>query len=122
MITTIPLAILGFLLGCALAAAITYRQRWNALKLAPAGPGAALMTALGGAPAADTRDRALADWTRDTKITVCSVTGTWVSMTLAELANSSVPYRSWNVPTSVEIHPRSMDARTDQDQAKEHRG
>lgn len=67
-------------------------------------------------------DRALADWTRNTKITVCSVTGTWVSMTFAQLAKSPVPYRSWNVPTSVEIHPRSTDARTDQEHAKEHRG
>ena len=66
------------------------------------------------------RDGALADWTRNTKITVCTVTGTWVSMTLAELARSPVPYRCWNVPTSVEFHPASIDI--DREQAKEHRG
>lgn len=65
----------------------------------------------------------LADWARNTKITVHTVTGTWVSMTLAELAVSPVDFRAWNVPTSVEIHHRERQNLTpDTDQAKEHRG
>jgi hypothetical protein len=70
------------------------------------------------------RDHMLVTWMQETKITVNTVTGTWVSMTLAELANSSVPHRSWNVPISVELHPRDryVGGVVDEDQAKEHRG
>lgn len=102
----------GFL-GAAVAAAGTYRQRWQAAA-----------RTLKGSTWADTEVLRLADWATDTKITVNTVTGTWVSMTLAELANSAVPHRSWNVPISVELHPRDryVGVVVDEGQAKEHRG
>ncbi len=112
MNVTLFVACIGYaLLGAASLAALTYRQRWAAAVRARE-------TDL------HTRDsvRRLAEWAVDTKITVCSVTGTWFSMTLAELSKSPVPYRAWNVPTSVEFHPRSMDVQADTEQAKEHRG
>lgn len=101
----------GFL-GAAVAAAGTYRQRWQAAA-----------RTLRGSTWADTETVRLADWAADTKITVNTVTGAWVSMTLAEVANSSAPHRSWNVPTSVRLHPaREQWGVIDEDQAKEHRG
>ena len=108
----LTIAAIGYgLLGMTFAAALTYRGRWEkAVREQQAEPHTADSI------------RRLAEWTVDTKITVCSVTGVWTSMTLAEMANSPVPYRAWNVPTSVEFHPRSVDVKADEEKAKEHRG
>jgi hypothetical protein len=107
-------ALLLMWIGCIFGAIVLHKCRQE-LKRQVTGIQAAI---------ADSKTQALAGWARDTKITVCSVTGTWFSMTLAELAASPVPYRCWNVPTSVEFHPASMDvtAYVDQEHAKEHRG
>lgn len=102
------------LLAAALMAALTYRQRL-----------ASLQDVRRMENCTSAEDQALASWTRNTKITVNTVTGTWISLTMRELAASPVQHRAWNVPTSVEIHPRTMNVRRDQDQqdqAKEHRG
>lgn len=106
---------LSTLLGIASVLTLTCRQRWSAARR--------LLVTQQCADAADIKDRALAHWTRNTKISVNTVTGAWVSMTLAELANSPVPHRGWNVPISVELHPKDQYVgAVDEDQAKEHRG
>jgi hypothetical protein len=48
-------------------------------------------------------NRVLADWCRNTNLTVIAVTGTEFTMSLADLANSEHPYRSWNVPVSAAV-------------------
>lgn len=111
-IVLISCGVAWFLLGGTCMAALTYRRRLALLED---------VRRMENCTRAE--DLALASWARDTKITVNTVTGTWISMTMRELAASSVQHRAWNVPTSVEIHPRSVDVRRDQaDQAKEHRG
>ena len=48
-------------------------------------------------------NRDLADWCRQTNLTVIAVTGTEFTTSLADLANSAHPYRSWNVPVSAAV-------------------
>ena len=52
---------------------------------------------------ATTPDHVLATWCRQTNLTVIAVTGTEFTISLADLANSPHPYRSWNVPVSAAI-------------------
>lgn len=48
-------------------------------------------------------DRQVAEWCRNTHLTVITVTGTEITFSLEELRTSEHPSRSWNVPVSVAL-------------------
>ena len=64
-----------------------------------------------------TADKKLADWARDTMLTVTTRTGTVYAITLADLHAHEIPDRTWNYPLSVTVwcskyqHERAEETR-----------
>jgi hypothetical protein len=115
--TTIPLAILGFLLGCALAAAITYRQRWNAL-----------LRVRKTEICAERESHLVHFWADNTMLTVIQRDGAILTTTLTELYKRTMIEKTWSNPiiwadtlTSTIRYMGEADE-ADMDAAREHRG